>query len=98
MADLLSDDQITRALGDLPGWEARSGSLFRAVKAPDFLAGIGLVSAVAEVAEEMDHHPDIDIRWTTVSFALSTHSLGGITTLDAELAGRINKIVDQRFG
>ncbi len=97
MTDLLTDDQITEALRGLPGWEGRPGALFRAVKAPSFLAGIELVSDVAQVAEQLDHHPDIDIRWTRVSFSLSTHALGGVTDNDVELARRINAAVEQRF-
>ena len=59
---------------------------------PTFLDGIRLVDAVAEVAEELDHHPDIDIRWTSVTFVLSTHSAGGVTERDLTLAGRINEL------
>lgn len=90
MPELLTDDQITEALRTLPGWEARSGSLVRAVTAPDFRAGIRLVDRVADAAEDMDHHPDIDIRWTTVTFSLATHSMGGVTRNDVELAERIS--------
>ena len=56
---------------------------------PDFPAAVRLVTEVAEVAEQMQHHPDIDIRWTTTHWVLSTHSEGGITQLDVELAHRI---------
>jgi 4a-hydroxytetrahydrobiopterin dehydratase len=62
------------------------------VKAASFAAGIRLVDAVAQVAEVMDHHPDIDIRWTTISFTCSTHSAGGVTELDVELARRIDDL------
>ncbi|GAA5023942.1 4a-hydroxytetrahydrobiopterin dehydratase [Actinopolymorpha pittospori] len=98
MTDLLTDDQITHALRDLPGWQPRPGSLVRDVTAPDFLAGIALVGDVAQAAEQMNHHPDIDIRWTTVTFSLTTHARGGVTDNDVELARRISEIVDQRFG
>jgi 4a-hydroxytetrahydrobiopterin dehydratase len=98
MAELLSDDQITEALRDLPGWEARAGVLHRDVTAPDFLTGIALVSEVAQAAEAQDHHPDIDIRWTTVSFTLSTHSEGGITAKDVTLARDINRLAESRAG
>jgi len=60
-------------------------------EAPAFLTGISLVQEVAAAAETMDHHPDIDIRWRTVSFALSTHSEGGLTQLDVELAHQISQ-------
>jgi 4a-hydroxytetrahydrobiopterin dehydratase len=97
MAGLLSDDQITDALRDLPGWEARPGALHRAITAPDFLSGIALVSDVAQAAERHDHHPDIDIRWTTVSFTLSTHSEGGVTTKDVALAREISQLAEARL-
>lgn len=96
--ELLSDDQITEALRDLPGWEARPGLLFRAVKAPTFMAGIRLVEAIAQVADQLNHHPDIDIRWTTVSLSVSTHVSGGVTQYDVELAKRISAIVDTSLG
>lgn len=64
------------------------------VKAKTFLDGIDYVTKVAQAAEEMDHHPDIDIRWRTISFRLSTHSEGGITDLDTTLAERVDMIVD----
>lgn len=89
MARLLDDEEITRQLADLPAWSRDGSSIRAAYTAPDFLSGIGLVDAVAEDAEAMDHHPDIDIRWTTITFTLSTHSEGGLTQLDIELAHQI---------
>ena len=91
MARLLTDDEITRQLADLPAWRREGEALVAAHTAPDFPAGIRLVGEVAEVAEQMQHHPDIDIRWTTVSWVLSTHSEGGLTQLDVELAHRIEE-------
>jgi 4a-hydroxytetrahydrobiopterin dehydratase len=90
MADLLGPDELAAALADLPGWTGDSASLSRTVTAPDFPAAIRLVVAVAEDAELMDHHPDMDIRWRSVTFVLSTHSAGGVTGNDAELARRID--------
>jgi 4a-hydroxytetrahydrobiopterin dehydratase len=62
------------------------------VSAPDFMTGIRLVHDVAVVAEELDHHPDVDIRWRNVTFTLSTHSKGGVTERDVGLARRIDEI------
>ena len=91
MARRLDDEEITRQLGDLPDW-TRDGDTIRAsFTAPDFPTGIRLVDEVAADAESMDHHPDIDIRWTTLVFALSTHSEGGLTQLDVELAHQISQ-------
>ena len=90
---VLTDDQVDAALPDLNGWEREEGALRRSVKFPEFLAGIDAVRRVAEHAEAKDHHPDIDIRWRTVTFALVTHSEGGITKNDVEMARDINGIV-----
>jgi 4a-hydroxytetrahydrobiopterin dehydratase len=93
MARLLSDDEIDAALQQLdPGWSRDGDTIRRAVEAPSFLDGIRLVDAVAEAAEERNHHPDIDIRWTTVTFALSTHSDGGLTAKDVDLAATIDSL------
>ena len=92
---VLSDEQVDAALPDLNGWERAHGALRRSIKFPAFLDGIDAVSRVAERAEEKDHHPDIDIRWRTVTFALVTHSVGGITENDLMMAREIDQIVDQ---
>ncbi|MFI8083676.1 4a-hydroxytetrahydrobiopterin dehydratase [Kitasatospora sp. NPDC086009] len=86
----LTEDEITAALADLPEWSRDGDSIVRTADAADFPAAIRVVVAVAEQAEALDHHPDIDIRWRTLHFALSTHSAGGLTSLDATLAGRID--------
>lgn len=90
MPRLLTTDEITRQLADLPGWRFADAALRRSVTAPDFTSAIAIVDVVAQTAEEMDHHPDVDIRWRTLHFALSTHSAGGVTQLDVELAHRIS--------
>jgi 4a-hydroxytetrahydrobiopterin dehydratase len=92
MSSVLDARALAEKLEDLPGWTGDTASLTRAVKAPEFLAGIRLVDAVAQVAEELDHHPDIDIRWRTVTFTLSTHSEGGVTSKDVDLAHRISAL------
>jgi 4a-hydroxytetrahydrobiopterin dehydratase len=92
---VLSDEQVDAALPELSGWERSEGALRRAVKFPTFLDGIEAVRRVAERAEAADHHPDIDIRWRTVTFALVTHSAGGITDNDVAMAREINAIVGQ---
>ncbi|WP_055585295.1 4a-hydroxytetrahydrobiopterin dehydratase [Peterkaempfera griseoplana] len=91
-ADLLTDTEIDQRLTALPGWSRDGDTLRRTVRAEDFPTAIRIVTAVAEQAEQMDHHPDIDIRWRTLHFTLSTHSAGGITALDFELAARIDQV------
>ena len=93
--ELLTQEEIDRALSrELPKWTQHGDAIVRAVEAPTFMAGIELVREVAEVAEDLDHHPDIDIRWRTVTFRLSTHSSGGITMQDLRLAGDIDRLAD----
>ncbi|MDP9417971.1 MAG: 4a-hydroxytetrahydrobiopterin dehydratase [Actinomycetota bacterium] len=92
MPRLLNDEEIDRQLAALPDWSRGDDALRRTLEARDFATAIRIVTEVADVAEEMDHHPDIDIRWRTLHFALSTHSAGGVTQLDIELAHRIDEI------
>lgn len=94
MPTVLTPDEIAALLTARPGWSLDHGSLRRDVTAASFPAAISLVVAVADLAEERDHHPDIDIRWRAVTFRLSTHSAGGITDLDAALAAAIDAAVD----
>ncbi|MEV7188596.1 4a-hydroxytetrahydrobiopterin dehydratase [Kitasatospora sp. NPDC093102] len=86
----LNEDEITAALAALPQWTRAGDSIARSADAPDFPAAIRVVVAVSEQAEALDHHPDIDIRWRTLRFVLSTHSAGGLTGLDFTLAARID--------
>ena len=95
MRDLLDDEALRAALAGLPEWTGDGRALRRTVHAPSFRDGIVLVTAVAEAAEEMDHHPDIDIRWRDVTFTLSTHSAGGVTEMDVALAHRIDELAEQ---
>ena len=90
---VLSDDEVDAAAADLNGWQRSDGALRRSVTFPAFLDGIEAVRRVAEHAEHVDHHPDIDIRWRTVTFALVTHSEGGITDRDVQLAQEIDGIL-----
>ncbi|HEY5186361.1 MAG TPA: 4a-hydroxytetrahydrobiopterin dehydratase [Actinomycetes bacterium] len=96
MSRLLEPAEIDRQLADLPGWASDGELLSRTVEAPDFMTAIIVVDEVAVAAEVMNHHPDIDIRWRRVRFALSTHSAGGLTQLDVELAHQISEIAQAR--
>lgn len=90
---ILEQEEIHRRLADLPDWSTDGEALKREYSAPDFPAAIALVDRVAVDAEERNHHPDIDIRWRTVTFRCSTHSAGGITEADVELAHRIEELI-----
>lgn len=94
MSDRLTPEEITGELTSLPGWAQRDATIVAVVEAPDFPAAIQLVSKVAEVAEEMNHHPDIDIRWRRTRWLLTSHDAGGITRRDIELAHRISRLAD----
>ena len=98
MSRRLDPEEIDRQLGELPGWSGDGSSLRRSVSFPDFPAAIRAVDDIAVLAEAMDHHPDIDIRWRTLHLALSTHSAGGVTQLDVELAHRIDEAVVHHGG
>jgi 4a-hydroxytetrahydrobiopterin dehydratase len=88
----LTSDEIAAQLMSLPGWVGDTASLRRSIEFADFPRAITAVDQVAQIAEEMDHHPDMDIRWRTVTFTVSTHSAGGVTQLDVELAHRIDAV------
>jgi 4a-hydroxytetrahydrobiopterin dehydratase len=74
-------------------WRTIDNALHLSVTCSTFMQAIDLVQQVAVAAEEMDHHPDIDIRWRTVTFVLSTHSAGEITDLDYQLAAKIDALI-----
>jgi 4a-hydroxytetrahydrobiopterin dehydratase len=90
---VLSDEQVDAAAATLDGWQRADGALRRSVTFASFLEGIDAVRRVAEEAERADHHPDIDIRWRTVTFTLVTHSQGGITAQDLQMAQDIDGIL-----
>jgi 4a-hydroxytetrahydrobiopterin dehydratase len=93
MSKLLSDEQVSDALGELGGWSREGDSIVRTAELASFPAAIEAVRRVADIAEARDHHPDIDVRWRTVTFRCSTHSEGGITGKDVELAREINGVL-----
>lgn len=94
MGTLLSAQQVADALGSLPAWHGDTSEITRSYVAPTFLDGIRAVDAVAAAAESAGHHPDIDIRWTTITFSLVTHSSGGVTEADLQLASTIDRLLD----
>ncbi len=84
----LSDAEIAERLTRLPGWERQGDEIRRTFSFADFKHAVAFVNRVAEHAEAMDHHPDIDIRYSKVTLTLSTHDAGGLTARDFDLAGR----------
>jgi len=83
---------VDAALAAGIGWQRQGEELVKTRRGKDFADALAYVNAVGALAEDMDHHPDIDIRWKTVTLRLSTHSEGGITRLDLDLARRIDAL------
>lgn len=92
MAGKLSDIDVQRALSELPGWVRRNDALNKTFEKKNFVEAMKLVNAVADEAEKRNHHPDIDIRYSKVSFSLSSHDAGGITQRDLDLGKAIEKL------
>ncbi|MFL6139530.1 MAG: 4a-hydroxytetrahydrobiopterin dehydratase [Frankiaceae bacterium] len=94
MPEPLDDRALDATLHELGSWTGDRTGLHREVTAPSFPAAIELVRRIADVAEELDHHPDIDIRWRTVRLACSTHSAGdAVTELDVRLARAVEAVI-----
>jgi 4a-hydroxytetrahydrobiopterin dehydratase len=89
----LSREDVTAALNDLPLWSGGTDGIERTIRLPSFRAAVEAIGMIADVAEEMDHHPDIDLRWTKVRVAVVTHSAGGLTELDLALARRVDALL-----
>jgi 4a-hydroxytetrahydrobiopterin dehydratase len=87
---LLTDSDIAAGLPD--GWEGDSNGLRRTFAYVDFAQALAAVNRIGDVAEAMSHHPDIDIRWNKVALQVVTHSAGGVTEADLELARRIDAV------
>lgn len=84
--ELLGEDAITREMQEVPGWERSGDAIVKSVKLKDFRESMEFVNAVALIAEEQNHHPDIAISWDQVTLTLSTHSAGGLTSNDFRVA------------
>lgn len=89
---LLSDSEIEAKLAGLSGWERSGEEIVRRFRREDFVGSVRFVDALVAPAEEMGHHPDLEISWDTVTVRISTHSEGGLTAADFELAGRIDSL------
>jgi 4a-hydroxytetrahydrobiopterin dehydratase len=91
-ADLLSQDAIDARLAELhPGWTGTTEKLSRSIEFADFPTAVEFINRLAPRCEELDHHPDLALRWRWVDVELSTHSAGGVTGLDVQLAGIVDE-------
>jgi 4a-hydroxytetrahydrobiopterin dehydratase len=93
---LLTADEVQDGVQGLAeGWSVAGNALVRTVEFDSFLTAVHFIGELAPVAERMDHHPDLRLSWRTVELSLSTHSAGGLTGLDLELAGELDAIIDR---
>ena len=89
---LLSEDEIKERLKELSGWRHRGEYIVKSFDRGDFVGSVKFVDSLVGPAEEMGHHPDIAISWSQVEVAISTHSQGGITENDFELAKKVEAL------
>ena len=83
---VLAETELQAQIADMPGWQVRDGALEKAYSCGDFDGSMAFVNRVAAAAAEADHHPDIAISWDTVTLRWVSHSAGGITERDVEMA------------
>lgn len=89
---LLSDAEIEARLAGLTGWGRRGEAISKSFKRGDFVGSVNFVRELVEPAEEMGHHPDLEISWDTVTVTISTHAEGGLTAADFELAEKVDAL------
>jgi len=89
---LLGDEEIEARLAELPGWSRAGEAIEKSFERGDFVGSVAFVDSLVGPAEEMGHHPDLEVSWSTVTVRISTHSEGGLTAADFELARRIEAL------
>jgi 4a-hydroxytetrahydrobiopterin dehydratase len=89
---LLESSEIDERLGSMPGWRREGEAISKDFECGDFTGSVRFVESLLAPAEEMNHHPDLEISWDRVTVTISTHSEGGLTAADFELAGRIDAL------
>jgi 4a-hydroxytetrahydrobiopterin dehydratase len=89
---LLRDEEIEARLEAVEGWTRDGDAIAREFDRGDFVGSVRFVDAIVEPAEELGHHPDLEVSWATVTVRISTHSEGGLTAADFELAARIDAL------
>jgi 4a-hydroxytetrahydrobiopterin dehydratase len=89
---LLSDAEVEERLAGLVGWERHGDAIAKEFDRGDFVGSVRFVDSLVGPAEEMNHHPDLEISWATVTVTLSSHSEGGLTAADFELAEKIDAL------
>ena len=89
---LLNDEDVERRLGELDGWRRERDAIAKEFELDDFKGSVDFVNRLTPVAEEMNHHPDLSISWNKVTVTVTTHSEGGLTENDFELASKIDSV------
>jgi len=89
---LLDDSEIEARLAELPGWKRSGEAIVKAFSCGDFVGSVRFVDSLVDPAESMGHHPDVAISWDEVTVTISTHSEGGLTAADFELAGKVDAL------
>ena len=89
---LLSDSEVEAKLAELTGWQRAGDAIVKEFERGDFVGSVEFVASLVEPAEQMNHHPDLEISWATVEVTISTHSEGGLTAADFELAAKIDAL------
>lgn len=89
---LLSDSEIETRLAEMSGWEREGEAIAKSFDRGDFVGSVRFAEALVEPAEAMNHHPDLEISWSTVKVTISTHSEGGLTAADFELAAKVDAV------
>jgi len=92
--EIIPADELDDALKRCPEWEAEGDSITRTIEFEEYMEGIDFVNDLAEIVNEAQHYPEIDIRDLTVTIRLKTEDIGGVTEIDVELASRIDNLVD----
>lgn len=95
MPALLSDAEIASRIGRLGGWKHEGNFITKTFEFGGFMDGVAFVDAIAEIAEKEEHHPDINVRYTTIRLSLQTHSEGGVTEWDIALAEKIEDFLSR---
>lgn len=89
---LLSDEEISERLSGVEGWRREGDAIVKSFERGDFVGSVEFVRGLVEPAEEMGHHPDVAISWATVEVTITSHSEGGLTANDFELASKLDEL------
>jgi 4a-hydroxytetrahydrobiopterin dehydratase len=92
MPELLQDDELQTRLAGTPGWEQSGDTITKTLDCGDFAGAVERLNRITEIAQEMNHHPDVAISWKDLTLTLTSHSAGGLTDGDFELARRIDAL------